>query len=355
MGFTRGAETWAASYLTNALRTALLPKPRHIWLLIADHFEPFWNGADEATARARVKTWSEGWPKVARRHQDSDGAPAKYTFFYPEEEYQPEHIDALASMVRDGIADVEIHLHHDGESADAFVDRMSRFRDVLQRRHGLLHQHDGVVKFAFIHGNWALDNSRADGRYCGLNNELTLLRQLGCYADFTLPSAPSDTQTRTVNRIYWAVDNPLEAKSHDTGLPAVPGGGRRGDLLMVPGPLAIRFAQDGRLRPRLDTGELAGQDPPTRDRVRLWLRHAPRLGEHVFIKLFAHGAQERHSRALLEQHLDTLFTLVAEESRSAGCTFHFASPWQVFLQITSLLGVRDRPIDNRAEVLPECR
>src|SRR3954469_7107097 len=103
MRFTRGAEIWGASYLAHAVRTTFLPKPRHVWLLIADHFEPFWNGADEPTARTRVKTWCEGWPKVARRHQDSDGSPAKYTFFYPEEEYHPEHIDALASMAREGI------------------------------------------------------------------------------------------------------------------------------------------------------------------------------------------------------------------------------------------------------------
>ncbi len=337
MRFTRGAEIWGPSYLAHSVRTALLPKPRHVWLLIADHFEPFWNGADERTARTRVKTWCDGWPKVARRHVDSDGAPAKYTFFYPEEEYQPEHIDALAAMVQDGIADVEIHIHHDGEGTDDFVRRMSRFRDVLHQRHGLLHQHEGAVKFGFIHGNWALDNSRGDGRYCGLDNELTLLRQLGCYADFTLPSAPSDTQTRMVNQIYWALDNPQKPKSHDTGEPAVVRGGNRGDLLMVPGPLAIRFAKDGRLTPRLETGELAGQDPPTRSRVRLWLRHAPRLGDHVFIKLFAHGTQERHSSKLLDQHLDRLFTLVAEESRADGCQFHFASAWQVFSQITALL------------------
>jgi hypothetical protein len=187
---------------------------------------------------------------------------------------------------------------------------MSRFREVLHRRHGLLHQHEGSVKFGFIHGNWALDNSRRDGRYCGLNNELTLLRELGCYADFTLPSAPSDTQTRMVNRIYWATDDPLRPKSHDTGEPVVMNGGKRGDILMIPGPLAVRFAQDGRLMPRLETGELASQDPPTRQRVRLWFRHAPHLGEHLFIKLFAHGAQERHSRALLETDLDVLLSLV---------------------------------------------
>ena len=46
------------------------------------------------------------------------------------------------------------------------------------------------VGYAFIHGNWSLCNSRPDGRYCGVNNELDVLRETGCYADFTLPSAP---------------------------------------------------------------------------------------------------------------------------------------------------------------------
>ena len=53
---------------------------------------------------------------------------------------------------------------------------------------------NGRVVFGFIHGNWALDNSRPDGKYCGLNNEITLLRDLGCYADFTMPSGASPTR-----------------------------------------------------------------------------------------------------------------------------------------------------------------
>ncbi|MBK8740376.1 MAG: hypothetical protein IPM02_13005 [Betaproteobacteria bacterium] len=72
--------------------------------------------------------------------------------------------------------------------------------------------------FAFIHGNWCLDNSRRDGRWCGVNNELRVLGELGCYADFTLPSAPSDTQTRKINSIYYANDDSTHPKSHDDGV-----------------------------------------------------------------------------------------------------------------------------------------
>ena len=49
----------------------------------------------------------------------------------------------------------------------------------------------------------------ADGRYCGVNDELTVLRETGCYADFTMPAAPDVSQTRTINAIYYAADDPL--------------------------------------------------------------------------------------------------------------------------------------------------
>ena len=71
----------------------------------------------------------------------------------------------------------------------------------MAERHGLLSRdrYTGEVGYGFIHGNWALDNSRPDGRMCGVDNELDVLRETGCYADFTLPSAPSPTQTRKIN------------------------------------------------------------------------------------------------------------------------------------------------------------
>ena len=125
-------------------------------------------------------------------------------------------------MTAAGIADVEVHIHHDGEGEQDFVDRITQFIEVLHNRHGLLRQESGQVRFGFIHGNWALDNSLPNGRWCGLNNELVLLRDLGCYADFTLPSAPSPL-TRIVNTIYWATDDPCRPKSHDTGIPVKDG------------------------------------------------------------------------------------------------------------------------------------
>ena len=196
-----------------------------MWVVVADHFEPYWRNSDDGRRR-RARTPSGGalWPEIATGHADSSGRPPLYTFFYPEEEYRPELMDELAEMVRGGVADVEVHLHHDGEGEANFVDRMSSFRDTLAARHGLLREHAGRLVFGFIHGNWALDNARPDGRWCGLNNEISLLARLGCYADFTLPCVPSPAQAGPVNCVYWATDDPDRPRSHDAGVPVVPAG-----------------------------------------------------------------------------------------------------------------------------------
>ena len=297
--------------------------------MIGDHYEPMWGRPAYDVALGRVMLWRVKWPEIASRHADSDGRPPQYTFFYPEEEYRPELVDPLAEMTRQGIADVEIHLHHDRESEEDFVSRIARFKVALFRRHGLLRERNGQVVFAFIHGNWALDNSLPGGRFCGLNNEISLLKQLGCYADFTLPSAPSAAQTRTVNRIYWAIDDPRRPKSHDRGA-AVRPGVAPGDLLMVQGPLGVRIGQDDRWKPRLDTGGLDAQDPPTAARVQLWLRIAPLLGEHAFLKLFTHGTQEKNSAMLLGGGLDRLFEFLVREAAVQGFHLHFATAWDVY-------------------------
>ncbi len=62
---------------------------------------------------------------------------------------------------------------------------------------------DGKLRYAFIHGNWCLANARPDGRWCGVDDELPLLFDTGCYADFTFPAAPDPSQPPIVNQIYW--------------------------------------------------------------------------------------------------------------------------------------------------------
>jgi hypothetical protein len=221
-----------------------------------------------------------------------------------------------------------VHIHHDGEGERNFVDRMAGFIEALTTRHGLLRQHEGRTVFGFIHGNWALDNARPDGRWCGLNNEITLLRDLGCYADFTMPAVPDPSQGGLVNTIYWATDDPTRPRSFASGVPLEPGGSASGDLLMIPGPLGLDWTGRRIWKPRIDSGELGVNAKPGRHRVRLWLRVAPRLGGDAFVKLFGHGAQERHS-CLLDGDLDRLFTDVRDICAEDGIELRYATAWEM--------------------------
>jgi hypothetical protein len=343
MQLPRHAEIWGPGYVRSRLSRwgeNRGQEPQRIWVSICDHYEPQWLKPEESVARQRVALWRRLWPEIAARHLDSSGRHPRYSFFYPQEEYRAEFLEPLAEMTRQGIADVEVHIHHDGEGEADFLDRMQGFLRTLRERHGLLREVAGRPVFGFIHGNWALDNSQAGGRWCGLNNELILLRDLGCYADFTMPCGNSPAQSATVNTIYWATDDPVQPKSYDYGVELRPGEGTAGDLLMIPGPLAVRWGE--RLLPRLDTGEIASQDPPTPYRMRRWLDVAPRLGGDVFIKLYTHGAQERNSAALLEKGgLDALYRIVAEEAARRGARWYGVSAWEMYCAVDALRTKKD--------------
>jgi hypothetical protein len=327
----RRCDIWLAGYVRTRLGQWLnRPDPRvrrRVWVTIADHFEPLAGGVSRSAASDCVLRWRRCWPEIAARHADSSGRRPVYTFFYPEEEYHPTYLEPLAEMTADGIAEVEVHLHHEGETAQHFVDRVGRFTTTLSARHGLLRREAGRIRFGFIHGNWALANSLPGGRWCGVKNEIRLLRDLGCYADFTMPSGALESQARLVNRLYWAIDTGDGRKAHDTGILLQPGR-PAGDLLMIPGPLGLRYRE--RLLPRMETGEIAVYDPPTPYRVRRWLAIAPRIGNDIFIKLFTHGAQARHIGTLLDGGLTTLFDAIAAACRQNGFDFYYVSAWQMY-------------------------
>jgi hypothetical protein len=196
----------------------------------------------------------------------------------------------------------------------------------------LLRKVDGRLTFGFIHGNWALDNSHPQGLWCGLNNEITLLRDLGCYADFTMPSGDEPTQVRQVNRIYWAIDDPLRPRSHDYGPIVKPGVWEPRDLLMIPGPIGLR-RDPGRLLPRIEAAEMNERDLATPERVRGWIQLAPRIGTDIFLKLHTHGLQDRTAAALLGGGFDEMFKLLAAECKRLEIKLHYVTAWEMRLAV----------------------
>jgi len=304
----RNAHLWLPGLLSSKYRRRTKPDgPVEIFFCIADHFEPAHGGADLDTQRARVSAWMERYPRLAARFSDTTGRPPQHTFFFPAEGYRPELLDSVAQLCRKGFGDVEVHLHHDRDTGNALRERLAGFTDVLFHRHGLLRQRaDGKIAFGFIHGNWALDNAHPDGTWCGVNDELTVLRQAGCYADFTLPAAPDPAQTRTVNQIYYAIDDPERPRSHDFGIPARVGAPPPPDgLLIIQGPLTL----DWRRRiwfvfPGLENAAIDSSDAhlPTLDRFRAWFDVGISVDgrpDWIFIKVHTHGAPEENASVLL--------------------------------------------------------
>jgi hypothetical protein len=295
--------------------------PIDVLFCIADHFEPAHGAPGLAVERARVRTWIEQLPKLAARFRDADGRPPRHTFFYPAEQYRQEHLDALAFLCEAGLGEVEIHLHHDRDTSEGLHATLLEFKRRLFVEHGLLTAGPtGAAAYGFIHGNWALDNARPDGRYCGVNDELTILRDTGCFADFTLPAAPDASQTRTVNRLYYAVDDPARPRSHDRGIEArvgkepPPNG-----LLLVQGPLGLDWGR--RTFGVLPGLEVAAIDAspgylPSIRRFRKWVE--ARIGvvgrpEWVFVKAHTHGAVEQNAATLLGPTMVALHEAIGDE------------------------------------------
>jgi len=315
----RNMQYWLGGYLRRR-RPPAVDGPIHVMFCFVDHFEPAWGKVDLATQRARVDRWCRDYRALAAMHRDADGRMPQHTFFYPEEEYLEEHLDKIAALCAEGYGEIEIHLHHDNDNEANFRQTIERFNNLLHERHGALPRDpaSGQLRFGFIHGNWSLDNSRADGRWCGINNELILLRELGCYADFTLPSAPSDTQTKTSNAIYYATDDPLRPKSHDSGVPVRVGGAPSGDLMIVQGPLGLNWRERKfGVLPRIENADVRRGCPPTPERVDAWVKtgiHVEGRPEWVFVKVHTHGTQERDMDTLLgdaaqrmHQHLERAY------------------------------------------------
>jgi len=268
--------------------------PRHVFFTICDHFEPYSGRVGHSKALSRVLRFQEQYMRAVSGHRDSDDFIPKVTVFYPIEEYRREILTILSDMQRRGFIETEVHLHHDKDTPRNLSVTLLDYTRMLASEHELLSIDSGTgeIAYGFIHGNWALDNSSPDGRWCGVNGEITVLQQTGCFADFTMPSAPHSTQTKKVNSIYYATDNPLKPKSHDTGTDACLGLQQPRGLMMIQGPLTFRL--DG-FRLRIENGEISHDNPPSPERVDAWIQHAVSVKgktDWLFCKLHTHGAQD---------------------------------------------------------------
>lgn len=327
-----GVGTFGKAYRAGQRST---PNPTHVFVCVADHFEPERNHAGLDLQRRRVDRWLTEYPRTVDSCSDSRGRPPQHTFFYPIECYIAEHLEKLAQLVRAGYGDVEVHLHHDDDNAQSLRELLLRSVETLHDRHGLLHRDkSGQIRYGFIHGNWALDNSHPEGCYCGVNNELTVLRETGCYADFTMPAAPHAAQTRTINSIYYAIDDPDRPKSHDTGIKSRTGVASPPDgLLMIQGPLLVTHAKPWQ-KPRIENGNVCGSQPLSETRIDHWLRARVIVADHPqwqFIKLHTHGAPETNADVWLSPDATRFHQELREAADRRGFKYYYVTAREMAL------------------------
>lgn len=287
--------------------------PRHIMFAFVDHFEPSGPFADKA-----VTMWVDDYIAMASQHIDADGRhPIHSYFLISMPAIQPACLDSvlikLNQATYSGYGEVEYHCHHgiadeskrsEKEATDELLYLISQAKDCFNM-HGALITAESLPRFTFgfIHGMWALDNSRLDTwrnpqnphrQYCGVNRELELLSQQGAYADFTFPATwPMEPSIH--DAIFYAVDDNLPASYQDiTNIYMVEvNQPPHGDLMIIQGPYDD---VDISILPNIYNNW------PTLTRMDNWVAHNVHVignDDWIFIKVHTHGCARDVSNPII--------------------------------------------------------
>jgi hypothetical protein len=314
--------------------------PVHLIIALADHFEPAIVSGDGRARAAypeqerRLERWCELYPKLADRWRDSAGRPFVHTYFYPAEQYDRGLVDRLAEHCHAGWGEIEVHLHHGGDApdtAESTRQHLEQFRDLLAVEHGSLSYWDGSgpPRYAFVHGNFALANS-AGGRNCGVDSEMQILSETGCYADMTLPAAVFDpAQVAKVNSIYECGFPLNERAPHRKGRDLEKGKKPHKFPIVVQGPLVPYFTGWGSgARMRIESAAITGRNPLSLKRLQLWKRAAVSVKgrpDWVFIKLHCHGMDPMQDEAVLGELMQQFLRELVAGAPERGETLHFVT------------------------------
>jgi len=359
---------WLARYpwvRFRSLMEATAFEKKHVIITVANHFEPAWSETgplDHKTQIKRLKEYRKLAQATGDRVRDVDGTSFRHTNFYPAEQYHPEILDIMAEMQADGLGEVEVHLHHGVERPDTAENlerQLVEFRDTLADKHRCLSRTDGdeQPKYAFVHGNLALANS-CGGRFCGVDNEMQILARTGCYADMTLPSAPDQSQVRTINEIYEC-GHPLDhAVPHRDGIRLGTNGTSPQRPLIMQGPLVFNWTRtvNGIPIPRIDDGALAANQGLDGARFRRWTSANVTVAgrsDLVFVKLYCHGFFDHDQSVCIGEEAQRFFAELVETGEKTGkYSIHFASAREAFnIAMAANDGLTGDPNNYRDHIL----
>jgi hypothetical protein len=164
---------------------------------------------------------------------------------------------------------------------------------------------------------------------------MQILLETGCYADFTLPSAPDQSQVPRLNDIYECGHPLSEARPHRSG-PSVRRGERPSLPLIFTGPLVFDWRRrvKGLPVPRLDDGALAANHLPDLTRFENWrsahinVRGRP---DWIFIKLYCHGFFPQDESAMIGGEMQRFLENLLELAELTGSfKLHFTTAREAF-------------------------
>jgi len=327
---------------------------KHIIFTIANHFEPGWKKGgvwDRKTQLRRLEDYRKLARETGEAVRDADGTKFRHGNFYPAEQYDPDLLNILAEMQEEGLGDVEVHLHHGVEKPDTaenLREVLTGFRDRLADEYRCLSRLDGTgaPMYAFVHGNLALANSNG-GNFCGVDEELQILQETGCYADMTLPSAPDRSQVAVINKIYES-GLPLTQKApHRRGKNVAVNGNQPLLPLIFTGPLVFNWKRliNGLPVPRIDDGALSYNQAMVPARFDRWLSANITVKgrpDWIFIKLYCHGFVDRDQQACIGGDARRFFSEIIEQGeKTSGHKVHFATPREAFNMVLAAIDGRD--------------
>ncbi len=311
---------------------------KHIIFTIADHFEPSWsaNGLlDLDSQLRRLDEWYEMARKTGDALRDADGTKFRHTNFYPAEQYDRRILEKMARLQAEGLGETEIHLHHGVEKPDTAENLrkvLTEFRDCLAQEHRLLSRFDGNgdPKYAFVHGNLALANS-CGGKFCGVDEEMQILADTGCYADMTLASAPDQSQVSMLNKIYQCGFPLHEKVPHRRGTSLEAGRNHLQLPMIFTGPLVLNWTRriKGLPVPRLEDGALVSNQPMDLARFDRWKNANVTVkgrSDWIFVKLYCHGFFDYDQSACIGEAACEFFGKIIENGeKTGGYEVYFAS------------------------------
>lgn len=328
---------WALRY-NRFKRLVKSPQPIHVLFCMTDHYEPGSGGVSGAESKARVRRLLTDYPKLSDGHLDSDGRKPVRTWFIPPHYHDHNFLNDVTKLCADGYGEIELHLHHGKECPDTSENLKKTLELCIEEysKLGIFGTVDGQKKYGFIHGDWALDNSR-NNQFCGVNDEISVLKETGCYADYTFPS-PNEASPRQMNSIFYATDDPLEPKSHDRGDKVEVGGLKKDDLMIIQGPLYPYFKNAKPWSLRISGDDIDGQPKINGHRLDSCIRTGVSVkGKEnwIIVKMHTHGATD--GDAVLGDEMDEIFTHLESNYNDKEKFFlHYLSARELYNVIKAL-------------------